>query len=240
MPKERIDKILSSQTGISRSEIRKHIKKKDVYVGGALCTDPSFKTDALNDEIVFLGERIIYREHIYLMLNKPKDCVSAVSDQKDKTVIDLLPDEYKRKGISPCGRLDRDTTGLLILTDDGELIHRLISPSRHVFKTYIAELDRDIDEKMMADAFEKGAQIIDDGEKYICKKAYFRKMSDRTCEIKISEGRFHQIKKMCGSLGYGVVNLKRTAVGELKLDESLPLGGVRELSGSETELLISY
>ncbi len=237
MSKERIDRIISSQTGVSRNDVRKHMKKKSVYVNGELCTDVSLKVDPLNDEIVFLGERIVFREHIYLMMNKPENTVCALKDARDRTVLDLVHEKLRRKGFSPCGRLDKDTTGLLILTDDGELIHRLISPSKNVYKTYMAELDSEIDEKAVEKAFEEGIEITDKGERYVCRKAFFRKTADRLCEIRICEGRFHQVKKMCAAVGYGVVRLKRTAVGELFLDESLLPGEVRELREDEINML---
>ena len=224
---------------MSRNDVRKQIKSKEAYVNGELVTDPAFKADTELDEIVFSGETLHYKEHVYIMLNKPEGVLSAVSDKDCETIIDLLPDSYKKRNMFPCGRLDKDTTGIIILTDDGKLCHDMMSPKKDIYKTYIATLDKEADEEYCKKRFLSGITISDKGESYRCKKAYFEKLSDSDVRIDICEGRFHQVKKMCLELGYIVKSLKRVKIGNLKLDESLCEGEFRELSDDEISMIFS-
>ena len=157
---DRLDKILVSQGVGSRREVQKRIKSGEVTVNGEIIRRPETKADAENDEIAVLGKVLNYSEHIYIMMNKPAGVVSATSDNHDKTVIDILPDEYRRRGLFPAGRLDKDTEGLLIITDDGDFAHKMLSPKNHVDKQYIAQLDGEITEDTIQ-KFEQGIVFAD-------------------------------------------------------------------------------
>lgn len=232
--KERIDKIISSQLPVSRKEVKSLMKKKEIFLNGEICSDPSMKADPLSDEIKVCGKTLEYRKYVYLMMNKPSGVICASNDKKAETVNDYLPDRFSGRDISSCGRLDRDTTGLLLLSDDGEFIHRVISPKKDVYKKYEVTLDRTPDE-MTSEAFEKGIVIRDNDEDYRCMKAYFEKTGEFTAEISIKEGRYHQIKKMCHECGYVVEKLKRISIGSLMLDDTLKEGEVRELTEDEKQ-----
>ncbi len=225
---QRLDKIISTQLNIPRSVARKHIRWGKVSVDGKILRDPAAQ---VSPERVFeyKGQAVVYKEHIYIVMNKPKGVLSASSDKKRKTVVDLVPEKSRRNGLSPVGRLDKDTTGLLILTDDGDFAHNVISPKKNVIKTYEVLLDGDITTQMVSE-FLKGVVLADGTE---CRSAELRSLGENKAEIKISEGKYHQIKRMFGTVGLGVNELKRTALGGLKLPEDLNEGECRELSESE-------
>lgn len=232
---DRIDKILVSQGIGSRREVQKRIKSGEVTVNGEIIRKPEFKANAENDKIAVLGKVLNYSEHIYIMMNKPAGVVSASNDNHDKTVIDILPDEYKRKGLFPAGRLDKDTEGLLIITDDGDFAHRMLSPKKHVDKQYIAQLDGEITEKTIQN-FKQGI-IFADGTKCLPAKLEIYNNDKKTGLVRICEGKFHQVKKMFISCGLNVVHLQRISIGGLYLDGNLPIGGCKLLTNLDKKLI---
>lgn len=232
---DRIDKILVSQGIGSRREVQKRIKSGEVTVNGEIIRKPEFKANAENDKIAVLGKVLNYSEHIYIMMNKPAGVVSASQDNHDKTVIDILPDEYKRKGLFPAGRLDKDTEGLLIITDDGDFAHRMLSPKKHVDKQYIAQLDGEITEKTIQN-FKQGI-IFADGTKCLPAKLEIYNNDKKAGLVTICEGKFHQVKKMFISCGLNVVHLQRISIGGLYLDGNLPIGGCKLLTNLDKKLI---
>ena len=234
MTEQRFDKIIASQFNISRKDARAGIRKGKGVVDGQVVKDPAAQI-SVNSQIVFDGKKLNYKEHIYILMNKPKGVLSASSDKKKQTVVDLVPKELKRNNLFPVGRLDKDTTGLLIITDDGEFAHNAISPKKDIFKTYIAELDGEVTEQMV-DIFANGV-VLADGT--VCKKAYLKPMDGNKSEIKISEGKYHQIKRMFGRVGLGVNQLSRVAFGSLRLTDDLKLGECRELETWEIKAVLS-
>ncbi|MBQ7115507.1 MAG: 16S rRNA pseudouridine(516) synthase [Clostridia bacterium] len=236
MKKERLDKLIASQGLASRNDVKSMVRRGEVSVNGAVIKDSSIKV-SYEDDIKIKGKSLLQTEFTYIMLNKPKGVVSASEDKRDKTVVDILPDELKRKNLFPAGRLDKDTTGFSLITDDGNFAHRILSPARHVDKTYIAEVSEKIDFLKAKQAFADGIvlsdgtvllsaklELIEDGEKQVFK-------------VVIKEGKYHQIKRMFASLGTSVVELKRIAIGGLLLDSSLKEGEARIISESELKLI---
>ena len=230
--KIRIDKYISSQTTMSRKEIKKLIKQKAVKVNSIVCTSPDFKVSTDTDKILINGEAIKYKKYVYYMLNKPPGVLSASEDKRAQTVIDLLPNSMKRPNLFPCGRLDKDTTGLLIITDDGDYAHRVLSPNKNVYKQYIATLDKNANEDIVEE-FKKGIALSDGT---ICKPSFVRKINKNMVTLDICEGKFHQVKRMFSALGYTVIGLKRVRIGGLFLDNTLCIGQAKELS-QETAFL---
>ena len=232
---QRIDKIISSQMNISRNDARSLIKGGSVSCDDSVVTDSAFKADAEKSEITVNGKPLFYKEHIYIMMNKPEGVVSATNDPKTKTVIDIVPESMKRKNLFPAGRLDKDTVGFMLITDDGDFAHRILSPSKHVEKTYVAHL-RDVLSGEGKAILEKGAVLSDGTE---CMDARVRIIDDegKKVEITIREGKYHQIKRMFASVGNEVVFLKRIAMGGLLLDNSLLPGECREISAEELEMI---
>ncbi len=214
--KQRIDKILSNLGYGSRSEIKKYCKQGSVVVNGSEVSNPGTQVDTENDEILFNGEEVIYREYIYLMMNKPDGYVSATTDKYDPTVLDLIDLSYLAFEPFPVGRLDKDTEGLLVLTNDGKLSHRVLSPKKHVPKTYYAKIDGVVTEEDV-EAFLEGV-VLDDGYKTMPSQLNILKSDDESeIELTIHEGKFHQVKRMFESVGKKVVYLKRLSMGNLKI-----------------------
>ncbi len=234
---ERIDKVLSNMGFGSRREIKDKIKKKSVLVNGELVKDVGLKVDPYSDKIVIEGEEVFYRKFIYLMMNKPQGVVSATSDNHDQTVVDLLPFDYQSFEPAPVGRLDKDTVGLLLLTNDGELNHKLLSPKYHVDKVYYAYLENEATEEDVK-AFEKGVVLADE---YKCMPAGLKISEEDKKEVHVTlhEGKFHQVKRMFHARGNDVTYLQRVTFGPLTLDESLEEGEFRELTPKELDLLKS-
>lgn len=233
---DRLDKILVSQGIGSRKEVQKLIKKGEVSVNGEICKKIDFKSDAENDKISVNGQALNFSKYLYVMMNKPAGVVSATQDNFDKTVIDLLPEEYRRKGMFPAGRLDKDTEGLLIITDDGDFAHRMLSPKKHVEKKYIAVLDKGITEETVK-RFEEGI-IFADGTKCLPAKLEISEKGDsKEAIVTICEGKFHQVKKMFISCGINVVHLKRISIGNLYLDSKLPIGECKLLTNLDKEAI---
>lgn len=226
---ERLDKFLSSRGCLSRKEAQKLIKIGDVTINGEVCKTVDKKIDPETEAVKLRGQEVCPDEHIYIMLNKPAGVVSATRDDHDKTVIDILPRELKRSGLFPAGRLDKDTEGLLIITDDGEFAHKMLSPKKHVEKKYIAKLDGEITFEAVRQ-FEEGIAFAD-GTKCMPAKLEIDKNGDKTTGIvTICEGKFHQVKKMFAVCGLKVVHLQRISVGNLYLDGKLPIGEAKKLT----------
>ncbi|MDQ0195901.1 16S rRNA pseudouridine516 synthase [Paenibacillus wynnii] len=238
--KQRLDKVLSHIGIASRSEIRKQAKQGLITVNGAVVKDSGIHVDPYKDTIQVAGEKVLYREYVYLMMNKPPGVLSATEDRKDRTVLDLLSTEYAQFEPFPVGRLDKDTVGLLLLTNDGKLAHELLSPRKHVPKTYEATVEGEVDSDDVA-AFSAGVQL-EDG--YVTQPAQLTILSRERgtkvisyISLVITEGKFHQVKRMFQAVGKKVTFLKRVSMGELKLDETLPLGSYRELTAGELNML---
>ena len=191
---------------------------------------PETKIDSKKDKITIDGVEIKIQEHIYLILNKPKGYISATEDRTQKSVLDLVPEQYLHRDLFPAGRLDKDTTGLMLITDDGKFAHDILSPRKHVKKAYNVTLDISVTEEMV-EGFEKGI-MLNDGE---CKTAVLDKTGPNTCIVTLTEGRYHQIKRMFGCFGAKVVELQRIGMGKLNLPDDLKLGECRELTTEELE-----
>ncbi len=234
MGMQRLDKLLCSQGLISRREAGKCIREGRVTVDGSVCRTPDRKVDPVAETVAVDGRPILYKDKVYIMLNKPAGILCVSRDPKAPTVVDLLPDAMKRRGLFPAGRLDKDTVGLVLLTDDGDYAHRVLSPKKEIYKQYLVRLDGPLDETA-AELFRQGITLSDGT---LCRPArlYFTDTLDRTeMLVEICEGRFHQIKRMFASLGRQVVFLERRKMGSLCLDETLPRGCSRELTQTEKE-----
>lgn len=228
----RIDKYISGCGYASRKDVKKLIKQGLVFIDGRVCKKPEEQADE-NSVVEVDGERLIYREFVYLMLNKPQGCVSAVYDKKYPVVTEFVPEEYAHFEVYPVGRLDIDTEGLLILTNDGQFAHEMTSPKKDVYKRYFAVLDKPMEEKDI-EVFAGGMEF----KEFTAKSAKLE-ITENPNEvyIEIAEGKFHQVKRMCERVGKTVTYLKRVAIGGLKLDESLKKGEVRELTKEELDML---
>lgn len=226
MEKERLDKYLSNQLNISRSEARTSIRRGLAAVNGITVKDPGFPVKPYADRVELSGGEVPFKRFIYLVMNKPAGVITASRDKSAKTVLDLVPENLRRRNLAPVGRLDKDTTGLLILTDDGEFAHKCISPKSKVAKSYIAELDGDIDESTVK-AFKDGV-VLADG--YRTKPAELYGLGNKRARVVITEGKYHQIKRMFGVFSLGVNRLHRESVGGLKLPEYLKAGDCEEVS----------
>lgn len=236
--KIRLDKYLADMGKGTRSEVKKAIGKGLVRVNNEIVKKPETKLDTDSDHVLFDGVLVGYAQYEYYMLNKPAGVISATEDKREKTVIDLIT-EKKRKDLFPVGRLDRDTEGLLLISNDGELAHRLLSPSKHVDKVYYAK----IDVKVTIEDVEAFQQGVDIGEEKLTRPAKLRILKSGTqseIELTICEGKFHQVKRMFQAVGKEVVYLKRLQMGTLILDESLKPGEYRELTEQEIADLCFY
>ena len=226
---QRLDKFLSAQLGISRNDAKELIKKRFVTVNGTVGKLYDMKIDPENDKITAEGKEVVYRKHLYIMMNKPQGYVCATEDKVSKTVLELLPPNLQREGLFPAGRLDKDTEGLLIITDDGDFAHRMLAPKKHVSKRYYVETDKEITEDTV-NAFEKGI-VFRDGTK--CLPAKLEILENNRGIVEICEGKFHQIKKMFNVCRLNVTFLKRISIGKLNLDSNLTIGQCRELTKIE-------
>ena len=234
---ERIDKVLSNLGHGTRKEVKALLKKGKVEIDGIIISDSATKIDPEKAVIKVSGEEIKYRKYIYLIMNKPAGVVSATVDNHDETVIDLIDEEYQAFKPFPIGRLDKDTVGLLLITNDGELNHKLIAPKNHVDKVYYAEINKLVEASDVA-AFKKGV-VIDDGYKCMPAVLEILNADENGSEVMVTiqEGKFHQVKRMFESVDKSVVFLRRISFGPLKLDENLCEGQYRELSEEEINLL---
>lgn len=229
----RLDKFLSDSTELSRKDIKQHIKKKSVMVNGVIAQNPQMQVTA-DDEITLLGENVSYKRFVYLILNKPQGYVSATEDNHYPTVCDLVPEGYRHFGVFSAGRLDIDTEGLLILTNDGAFAHSITSPKKEVYKRYFARLDKPVEEEDI-NIFASGIVFKDFTAKparlEICENPY-------EAYVEIAEGKYHQVKRMFERTGKTVVYLRRDAIGGLCLPQDLKLGDMIETDREELSELI--
>ncbi|MFU0788446.1 MAG: rRNA pseudouridine synthase [Virgibacillus proomii] len=232
----RLDKLLANAGVGSRKNVKTLLKKGYVTVNGAIIKNGTMHVDENSDVIKVNETAIHYQKYVYMMMHKPPGVISATEDKREKTVIDLLPSDIKRFRPFPVGRLDKDTEGLLLITNNGELAHQLLSPKKQVDKTYYAKVKGVVTEED-CNYFARGVRLNDG---YITKPALLRIIQQgdvSEVEIVISEGKFHQVKRMFLAIDKKVIYLKRTKMGKLSLDSQLNLGEYRELSEDELELL---
>ncbi|ENA1574756.1 rRNA pseudouridine synthase [Listeria monocytogenes] len=229
----RLDKLLSHTGFGSRKEVKPLLKSGAVVVNGTIQKDSKTQVNPDKDQITVHGTPVVYQEFVYFMLHKPQNVVSATEDNVSETVIDLLAQEDTLTGPFPVGWLDKDTEGLLIITNDGTLAHNLLSPKKHIDKTYYAKIDGDVTAADV-EAFAAGIEL-DDG--YTCKPASLEIITPNEINVTIQEGKFHQVKRMFAARGKTVSYLKRISMGNLQLDESLELGEYRPLTEAELAIL---
>ena len=229
MAKLRLDKLLSDMGIASRKELKQMIKSGRVSVNGKAAVSPETKVDGDADEICLDGERLRYAKYRYYMIDKPCGVLTATEDSRQKTVMDLLTPEMRRMGLFPVGRLDKDTSGLLLLTNDGEFSHRVISPKSCVEKRYYARVDGEAGKEDVI-AFEKGI-VLGDGTQ--CLPAKLELLGGDECIVTVMEGKYHQVRRMLASRGKPVLELRRIAIGELELEADLGPGGFRELDKND-------
>jgi 16S rRNA pseudouridine516 synthase len=233
--RQRIDKILASSGYGSRKDVKKLIKAGQVSVNDNIVSDAGFQVNPSEDQISVAGQDLIFHEHVYIMLNKPEGAISSTHDTKDTTVIDLLEGEYSHRNLFPVGRLDKDAQGLILLTDDGKLAHKLLSPKNHIEKTYYVEVKGKLDDSDI-NAFAQGIQL-EDFITLPSKLDVLESGNISRCYVTICEGKYHQIKRMMQARGKKVIYLKRLSIGALKLDEELSPGSWRQLTQDEILLL---
>lgn len=237
MNKQRLDKTISSQGLWSRKDAKTLIRKGLVCINGQVVKSADADVDWDQDSVTVEGKALSLQKHVYLMLNKPKGVVSATEDKNQETVVDLVPDELKRKGLFPAGRLDKDTTGLLILTDDGDFAHEILSPKKHVQKVYHAKVNGRITEEII-EAFRSGVNVHNEYTTLPSKLSILSHEEDGDWgQVILREGMYHQIKRMFLSFGLKVVELHRVRMGRLELDPKLEAGQCRPLSPEEVQLL---
>ena len=233
---ERIDKILSFALKISRTDVKKLMKKQSVTVNGIQVKSGDMKVNPDTDVIKLNGSPVVYQKYIYIMMNKPEGVISASNDKSQETVVDLVPEELRRDGLFPAGRLDADTTGFVLITDDGDFAHRILSPKNHVEKTYHARLAQ-----RLADGdIEKFLTGIELKDGTLCLEAQLSVIEDSDtplAEVIIHEGKYHQVKRMFAALGNRVTGLRRVKIGSLALDEGLGEGECREITKEELRLI---
>lgn len=232
----RLDKFLVSTGEFTRTTAKAAIRAGRLSVNGMIASKPEFKVDPQMSEIHLDGIQLVYQRFFYLMLNKPAGYLSATEDRRDATVLDLLPQKYRKIGLFPAGRLDKDAEGFLLLTNDGDLAHGLMSPRRHVKKIYEATVDTPLDTSDI-DAFRSG--VVIDGD-YTCMPAELEILQgyeEKLGRVTVMEGRFHQVKKMFLARNKCVIYLKRISIGNVKLDFSLQTGEFRELNNMEISQL---
>lgn len=230
---ERLDKLLAGTGKWSRREVKALVRQGLVRVDGRLAASAEDKLDPAAAIITVAGETIAFHRFTYVLLHKPAGVLTATEDRKQPTVLDLLPPELRRIGLAPVGRLDKDTEGLLLLTNDGELAHRLLSPKYHVDKRYLARVDGELS-ATDAEAFARGMTLGDGLE---CLPAGLEVLPDRVCIVTLREGKFHQVKRMLAARGAPVLYLKRLSMGPLTLDDSLAAGAYRLLRAEEISAL---
>lgn len=233
--KLRLDKYLAEMNLGTRSEVKKLITKGQIQVNRTIVKKPEFKLDPISDRVQYQDREITYVTYEYYMLNKPSGVISATEDKRDTTVIDLI-ESRQRKDLFPVGRLDKDTEGLLLITNDGALAHRLLSPKKHVDKTYYAKICGEVTKEDI-EIFEKGICIGDEKLTLPAKLVILKSGAESEIELTIQEGRFHQVKRMFQAVGKEVVYLKRLSMGGLSLDPSLKPGEYRKLTKEEMEQL---
>lgn len=230
---ERLDKLLAGTGKWSRREVKALVRQGLVRVDGRLAASAEDKLDPAAAVVTVAGETVALHRFTYVMMHKPAGVLTATEDRKQPTVLDLLPPELRRIGLAPVGRLDKDTEGLLLLTNDGELAHRLLCPKYHVDKRYLARVDGELS-AADAEAFARGMTLGDGLE---CLPAGLEVLPDRVCIVTLREGKFHQVKRMLAARGAPVLYLKRLSMGPLTLDDSLAAGAYRLLRAEEISAL---
>jgi len=228
----RLDKYLSDATAFSRRELKSLIRSGQVHVGGKVIKSPEYQVES-DSQVTLKGEAVCYRKFVYLMMNKPAGFISATEDGNAPVVTELLPEEYRHFGVFPAGRLDKDTEGLLILTNDGQFAHQITSPRKQVWKRYFARLDASAsagDAEIFTHGMDLGDFIAAPGHLIVTG-------IPEEVFVEITEGKFHQVKRMCAKVGKNVIYLKRCAIGGLTLDGKLQPGQCRELTADELEML---
>lgn len=228
---DRLDKVLGNETFYSRREIKGLVKNRRIKVNDEIV----FKSDVKvsDTDIIKIDDNVInINKYVYFVLNKPKGYVSSTKDNCNKTVLDLIKNEDKCKNLFPAGRLDKDTGGLMIITNDGVFAHNILSPNKHVSKTYYVKIDNKITDDMI-DGFLNGVKLIDK----VCKSALLEKISDYECYVTLKEGRYHQIKRMFGCFKTKVIELKRIKIGGFYLPSDLKEGSYRPLTSEELKLI---
>lgn len=229
----RLDKLVAEAAGVPRAEARKLILKGQVQLDGVLCRAIDRKVDPAAVELRCAGAVLSHSQNVYVMLNKPKGVVSASKDGQDKTVVDLVQDAYPRRELFPAGRLDKTSTGFVLLTDDGVFAHQILAPRRHVPKEYLVELDTALTQEMI-DGFAAGVTLAD-GETMLPAGLFAVEGKPMCARVVLRQGVYHQIKRMFGVFDAGVNELHRSAIGEVRLDEQLLPGEFRELTDREVE-----
>lgn len=229
---ERIDKIISNMTEYSRNDVKKLISKRLVLVNGNTILSSSFKVDPLSDVIEVNGNIIKYEKYVYLLLNKPKGYVSATVDNMYPTVIDLVPSKYQHRRLFPVGRLDKDTTGLIIITDDGEFAHEILSPSKHISKKYYVVLSGSLYSSMVNE-FKEG--LIVGNTRF--NSSILEIIDSNSCFVTLTEGKYHEIKRMFSKYKLDVIELKRVSMGNLLLPSDLLEGECRAATEHELDLI---
>lgn len=229
---ERLDKVISSQTAYSRKDVKELVRQGRVEINGEVATKSDIKVNPEVDIIWVDGSELDVKKYVYLLLNKPKGYVSATEDKNMETVLELVPEEYLHRDLFPAGRLDRDTTGLMLITDDGDFAHNILSPKKHIKKTYNVTIDIPMTNEMV-EGFKTGVNLID-GD---CREAELKIIDEYSGTVVLTEGRYHQIKRMFGCFGAKVVELERIGMGNLMLPEDLELGECREADEKELELI---
>lgn len=233
---QRLDRLIAGQCLLTRSEAVKAIRRGRVTVDGVVCRVPETKCDPETAVLSLDGAAVSYQEHLYLMLNKPAGLLCVSRDPNAPTVMDLVPPVWRRRELFPAGRLDKDTHGLVILTDDGDFAHRMLSPRQAIYKHYRAVLDAPVDPAVPA-AFAAGTSLPDGTACLPASLTVLEAGEHPLVDIAVCEGKYHQVKRMCGTHGLGVNWLKRVSIGGLVLDESLAEGEMRELTEQEKEAI---
>ena len=233
----RLDKFISSQCAeLSRSAVRELCRKGAVTVNGSPAKKPDMQIDENADLVRVSGREITYREHVYIMLNKPQGVICATKDRVSETVLELIPRELRRRDLFPAGRLDKDTEGFVLITDDGDLAHRMLSPVSHVPKEYFVRLEKPLDPSLVS-LFAEGMEI-DGGEKCLPAELSLTE-NDRECYLVLHEGKYHQVKRMFACTGNKVIFLKRIRIGKLALDPDLPSGACLEILHKDVDKLLA-
>lgn len=226
---ERLDKFLSAQTTLSRRDATSAVRRGRVTVDGVTVRDPSAKIDPTKASVTWNGQALTYHRYIYIMMNKPAGILCVSRDPKANTVVDLVDDEWRARGLFPAGRLDKDTTGMVLLTDDGDYAHRMLAPKKHVPKRYLVTLYKPVDDET-CQAFANG-MTLENGD--VCKPAVCEPLDGDQAIVTLHEGKYHQIKRMFAACGNHVVALHRLSMGGLELDKSLASGESKLLTETE-------
>lgn len=229
----RVDKLLADTGRWSRKEAKELVRSGRVMANGTTVLRPEAKLETEGLSLMVDGAEVRWQKFTYLMMNKPGGVLTATRDHRQPTVLDLLPAELQRQQLRPVGRLDKDTEGLLLLTNDGALAHRLLSPKSHVDKVYYAEIDGTANEEDV-EAFAQGMTLADG---LVCQSAVLESLGEGRCLVTLREGKFHQVKRMLAERGKNVTYLKRLSMGALCLDNSLKIGNYRHLSEEEVRTL---